>query len=48
MTSITVVGAGQLDGRVRDSYLVHLSDYVGYVIVIRLIALGPLFTLHDS
>ena len=48
MTSITVVGAGQLDGRIRDSYVVHLSDYVGYVFVVRLIAFEPLFTLHDS
>ena len=48
MMSITVVGAAQHDGRVLDSYLVHLSDYVGYVFVVRLIALGPLLTLHNS
>ena len=48
MTSIIVVVAGQHDGRVRNNFLVDLSDYVGYVFVVRLIAFGPLFTLHDS
>ena len=48
MTSITVVGAAQHNGWVRDNYLVYLSDYVGYVFVVCLIASGPLFTLHGS
>ena len=48
MTSITVVGAVQHDGRVRGSFLVDLSDYVGYVFVIRLVAFGLLFIFHDS